>query len=75
MMQTMTIEYNPADALVQSVIGLIQQVKKIRVVSQSDEYVPNAETLEAIKDVKEGRVYHAKNTEDLFQQISLRLAK
>lgn len=69
MMQTMTIEYNPADALVQSVIGLILQVKKIRVVSQSDEYVPNAETLEAIKDVKEGRVYHAKNTEDLFQQI------
>ena len=69
MMQTMTIEYNPADALVQSVIGLIQQVKKIRVVSRSDEYVPNAETLEAIKDVKEGRVYHAKNTEDLFQQI------
>ncbi|MBQ7258788.1 MAG: hypothetical protein IJS57_02465 [Paludibacteraceae bacterium] len=65
----MTIEYNPADALVQSVIGLILQVKKIRVVSQSDEYVPNAETLEAIKDVKEGRVYHAKNTEDLFQQI------
>ena len=69
MMQTMTIEYNPADELVQSVLGLIQQVKKIRVVSRSDEYVPNAETLKAIQDVKEGRVYHAKNTEDLFQQI------
>ena len=69
MMQTMTIEYNPADALVQSVLGLIQQVKKIHIVSRSDEYVPNAETLEAIQDVKEGRVYHAKNTEDLFQQI------
>ena len=69
MTQTMTIEYNPSDSLVQSVIGLIQQVKNIRIVSRSDEDVPNAETLAAIQDIKEGKVYHAKNTDDLFQQI------
>ena len=29
----------------------------------------DAETLEAVEDVKRGKVYHAKNTEDLFDQI------
>ena len=69
MTQTMTIEYNPSDTLVQSVIGLIHQVKKIRIISQTEEMSPNAETLAAIEDIKSGRVYHAKNTDDLFQQI------
>ena len=40
-MQTMTIQYNPADD----------------------------ETLEAVQDIKAGKVYHATSTDDLFQQI------
>ena len=69
MTQTMTIEYNPADRLVQSVIGLMLQIKNIRIVSRSDEFVPDDETLKAAQDVKDGKVFHAKNTDDLFQQI------
>ena len=68
-MQTMTIQYNPANALVQPIIELIQQVKGIKIISCSDEYVPTKETLEAVQDIKAGKVYHATNTDDLFQQI------
>ena len=68
-METMTIEYNPSNALVRPVIELIQQVKGIKIISRTAECVPNAETLEAIQDIKDGKVFHAQNTEDLFQQI------
>ena len=68
-MQTMTIQYNPANALVQPIIELIQQVKGIKIISRSDEYVPDDETLEAVQDIKAGKEYHATSTDDLFQQI------
>ena len=68
-METLTIKYNPADAIVQSIIELMRKVQSIKIVEDSAEYVPNAETLEAVEDVKRGKVYHAKNTEDLFDQI------
>ena len=51
-MQTMTIQYNPANALVQPIIELIQQVKGIKIISRSDEYVPTKETLAAMKEAR-----------------------
>ena len=68
-MQTMTIQYNPASRLVRPIIELIQQVKGIKVLSQSEKYEPDDETLEAVQDIKAGKVYHATSTDDLFQQI------
>jgi len=51
-MQTMTIQYNPANTLVQPIIELIQQVKGIKIISRSDEYVPTKETLAAMKEAR-----------------------
>ena len=69
-METMTIRYNPANDFVLSLINLLRKTKAIKIVSDSGvTYEPNAETLEAIEDVKNGRVYHASGTEDLFKQI------
>ena len=51
-MQTMTIQYNPANALVRPIIELIQQVKGIKIISRSDEYVPTKETLAAMKEAR-----------------------
>lgn len=52
LMQTMTIQYNPSNALVQPIIELIQQVKGIKIISRSDEYVPTKETLAAMKEAR-----------------------
>ena len=69
-MESMTIRYNPANAFVNAVISLIRQTKAIKIIDDTAaEYVPNKETLEAIDDIKNGRVYHAGSTEDLFEQI------
>ncbi len=68
-METITIKYNPADALALSAIQLLQRIKSIKVVKPNEEIVPNDETLKAVEDIKKGKVYHAKNTEELFQQI------
>ena len=54
LMRTMTIQYNPANALVQPIIELIQQVKGIKIISCSDEYVPTKETLAAMKEARNG---------------------
>jgi hypothetical protein len=51
-METMTIQYNPTNALVQPIIALIQQVKGIKIISRSDEYVPTKETLDAMKEAR-----------------------
>lgn len=68
-METLTIKYNPTDALAMSAIQLLQKIKSIQLVRPQEEYLPNSETLEAVEDIKRGKVYHARNTDDLFQQI------
>ena len=65
----MTIEYNPADALVQSVIGLIQHMKKIRIVSRSDEFEPNEETLAAMKEARTGNLKTYTDVDEMFKDI------
>lgn len=69
MTHQMTIEYNPADALTQSVIALIQQMKKIRIVSRSDEYKPNAETLAAMKEARTGNLKTYTDVDEMFKDI------
>lgn len=69
MTHQMTIEYNPADALTQSVIALIQQMKKIRIVSRSDEYEPNAETLAAMKEARTGNLKTYTDVDEMFKDI------
>ena len=68
-MQTMTIEYNPTDRLVQSVIELIQQVKNIRIVSRTDEFEPNEETLAAMKEARTGNLKTYTNVDEMFKDI------
>lgn len=68
-METIIIEYNPKNELAQSVIGLIKKISSIKIISDSSNEITNKKTLEAINDVENGKVYHAKNTEDLFKQI------
>lgn len=52
-METMTIQYNPSSLLVQPIIELIQQVKGIKIISRSDQYIPTKETLAAMKEARE----------------------
>ena len=68
-MQTMTIEYNPTNSLVQPIIQLIQQVKGIRIVSRSDVYVPNAETKAAMKEAREGDLKTYSSVDEMMQDI------
>ena len=69
MTQTMTIEYNPTNSLVQPIIQLIQQVKGIRIVSRSDVYVPNAETKAAMKEAREGDLKTYSSVDEMMQDI------
>jgi hypothetical protein len=68
-MQTMTIEYNPTNSLVQPIIQLIQQVKGIRIISRSDVYVPNAETKEAMKEAREGNLKTYSSVDEMMKDI------
>ena len=68
-METMTIQYNSANALVRSIIELIQQVKGIKIISRSDEYVPNAETLAAIKEAREGDLKTYSDVQTMLDDI------
>ena len=68
-MQTMTIQYNPANALVQPIIELIQQVKGIRIISRSDEYVPNEATKAAMKEAREGNLKTYSSVDEMMKDI------
>lgn len=69
LMSTMTIEYNPTNALVQSVINMLQQVRGIRIVSRSDTYVPNAETKAAMKEAREGNLKTYSSVDEMMNDI------
>ena len=68
-MQTMTIEYNPTNRLVQPIIELIQQVRGIKIVSRSDKYEPNAETLAAMKEARTGDLKTYADVDEMFKDI------
>ena len=68
-MATMTIQYNPADALVQSIIGLIQQIKNIRIVSRTEEFVPNAKTKAAMKEARSANLKTYSNVQEMMADI------
>jgi len=69
MMQTMTIEYNPTNRLVQPIIELIQQVRGIKIVSRSDKYELNAETLAAMKEARTGDLKTYSDVDEMFKDI------
>ena len=69
MMQTMTIEYNPTNRLVQPIIELIQQVKGIKIISRSGEYEPNAETLAAMKEARTGNLKTYSDVDAMIKDI------
>ena len=68
-METMTIQYNPTNVLVRPIIELIQQVKGIKIVSRSDEFVPNAETLAAMKEAREGNLKTYSDVQEMLDDI------
>lgn len=68
-METMTIQYNPGNVLVRPIIELIQQVKGIKIVSRSDGYVPNAETLAAMKEAREGNLKTYSDVQTMLKDI------
>ena len=52
--------------------GLFKGVGEVKVVKSSTSQNDITQTSgykEAMEDVRQGRIYHAKNTEDMFQQI------
>ena len=65
----MTIQYNPTNVLVRPIIELIQQVKGIKIVSRSDEFVPNAETLAAMKEAREGNLKTYSDVQEMLNDI------
>ena len=70
-MQTMTIQYNPANALVQPIIELIQQVKGIKIISRSDEYVPNEVTKAAMREAREGNLKTYSSVDEMMEEITI----
>ena len=68
-MQTMTIQYNPSNALVQLIIELIQQVKGIKIISRSDEYVPTKETLAAMKEARTADLKTYSDVKEMMNDI------
>lgn len=68
-METMTIQYNPASLLVQRVIELIQQVKGIKIISRSDEFVPNEETIAAMKEARVGNLNIYSDLQEMLSDI------
>ena len=69
LMQTMTIQYNPSNALVQPIIELIQQVKGIKIISRSDEYVPNEVTKAAMREAREGNLKTYSSVDEMMNDI------
>jgi len=69
MMQTMTIEYNPTNRLVQPVIELIRQVRGIKILSKSEKYEPNAETLAAMKEARTADLKTYTDVDEMFKDI------
>ena len=65
----MTIQYNPANALVRSIIELIQQVKGIKIISCSEEYVPTKETLAAMKEARNGDLKTYSDVDTMLKDI------
>lgn len=68
-METMTIQFNPSNSLVQSVIELIQQIKGIKIISRSKEYVPNAATIAAMKEAREGNLKTYSSVDEMMNDI------
>ena len=68
-METMTIQYNPANALVRPIIELIQQVKGIKIISRSDAYVPTKETLAAMKEARSGDLKTYSDVKEMMNDI------
>ena len=69
MMQTKTIEYNPANRLVQPIIELIQQVRGIKILSRSEKYEPNADTLAAMKEARTANLKTYADVDEMFKDI------
>ncbi len=68
-METMTIQYNPANSLVQPIIELIQRVKGIKIISRSDQYIPTKETLAAMKEAREGNLKTYSSVDEMMTDI------
>ena len=68
-METMTIQYNPTSMLVRSIIELIQQVKGIKIMSRSDQYIPTKETLAAMKEAREGNLKTYSSVDEMMTDI------
>ena len=67
-METITIKYNPANALAMSAIELLQRIKGITIIPQQKTYKPNAETVAAIEEVRSGKCKHYKSADEMFDE-------
>ena len=68
-METMNIQYNPTSLLVQPIIELIQQVKGIKIISRTDTFVPNAKTIAAMKEAREGNLKTYSDVDAMMKDI------
>jgi len=68
-METLTIKYNPANALAMSAVELLRRIKGITIVPQRKTYKPNAETVAAIKELRSGKCKHYKSADEMFNDI------
>jgi len=70
-MATHTILINDSTNKTKHLLGLIKEMARSEKNIEVDPAKsPNQETLEAIKDVENGNVFRAKDTEDLFMQLN-----
>ena len=59
---------NKLVAQIKKVCSMIKGVDNVKVIKDKD-ITTTKGYKEAMNDIKEGRVYHAKNAEDMFKQI------
>ena len=68
-MATMTIKYDPDDALVQTVIQLIHQIKSIKILEDSEQFVPNATTIAAMEEARTADLKTYDNVQEMMNDI------
>jgi hypothetical protein len=74
-MNTLVIEYEKRDSVVESIITLLNALPHVRVkghdvgVAEDSGHIPNRQTLEAIEEVKRGDTLKFEGAEDLKKYL------
>lgn len=65
-----TVTINDKIKGAKEIIQYLKTLSFVKIVDEKEK-IPNAETLQAFKDIEEGKVFRADSLEDLFEQLEI----